>query len=429
MKRFRLIPILIAFFVFLGGCGAQSAATSTEPLPSDDDATEITIEVWDVWGFYQSAALKFEKETGVKVNVINNYESGPDDEFQENIERIQAELMAGKGADIYANSYIDYVDAGKNKHLCNLADWIAQDPDFSDDTYYMNILTAGFDKGDVYSVPLFMMFNALGTATEVPELEGKNLSWEEFFDLTKDIKRSGVLYGIDDYMLFTQRFKARYGSFINEKNKTQSLDSSQMIQLMEQCKQWSSEGLCVPITTENYSEMFNDAYFQEYGGDIELLTNIHVNDPNGASTYFYDIPSDSEKNDKANKIMPIDSICINAASPNKGTAWKFLKFLLSEDIQSAGHSTPVNREAAAQDIGKYLNDTIDYYNLDIDANQTIQDSEAILDTVTGVAYVRPTEIEQIVCNRNAQRFFRNEISAQEAAKNMASAVDLYFKEQ
>lgn len=430
MERFKLIPLIIAFIVLLSGCGAQSAATHAEPLPSEDDATEITIEVRDVWGFFQSAALKFEKETGVKVNVINNSQSGDsNDELYENIERIQAELMAGKGADIYANSYIDYVDVGKNKHLCNLADWIAQDPDFSDDTYYMNILTAGFNKGDMYSVPLFMMFNALGTAMEVPELEGKNLNWEEFFDLTKDIKRSGVLYGIDDYMLFSQRFKNRYDSFIDEENKTQSLDSPEMIQLMEQCKQWSSEGLCMPITAENYSEMYNDAFFKEYGGDIEMLTNIQVDDPSGVGTYFYDIPTDSGKNDKANKISPIDSICINAASPYKGTAWKFVKFLLSKDIQVTGPLTPVNRKAAAQDISKYLNDIINYYNLDIDAEQTIQESEAILDTVTGIAYVRPTEIEQIVCNRNAQRFFRNEISAQEAAKNMAAAVDLYFKEQ
>ena len=430
MKRFRLIPMFIAFIVLISGCGAQSASTSAEPLPVDDDATEITIEVRDVSGFYQSAALKFEDQTGVKVNVINSSQSDvSSDELFENVERIQAELMAGKGADIYVNSYIDYVDIGNNKHLCNLADWIAQDPDFSDDTYFMNILTSGFDKGDVYSIPLFMMFNALGAAMEVPELEGKNLNWEEFFDLTKDIKKSGVLYGVDDYMLFSQRFKDRYDSFIDEKNKTQRLDSPEMIQLMEQCKQWSTDGLCMPITTENYSEVFNNAFFKEYGGDIELLTNIQVDDPSGVGSYFYDIPSDSGKNDKANKISPIDSICINAASPYKGTAWKFLKFLLSEDIQGTGPLTPLNRKAAAADISKYLNDLTDFYHLDIDVDQTIKESEAILDTVTGVAYVNPSDIEQIVCNKNAQRFFRNEISAEEAAKSMAAGVELYFKEQ
>ena len=431
MKKCKLVPLFIACIVLLSGCGAQNAASGAEPLPSDDGAKEITVEVWeDGMGYFQSAALKFEEQTGIKVNVINNSASGgPDDEMYENIERIQAELMAGKGADIYANSYINYVEIGSNKHLCNLADWIAADPGFSDDAYYMNILKSGFDKGDVYSIPLFMMFSALGATIEVPELDGKNLSWEKFFNTTNDIKRSGVLYGVADYMLFSQRFKDRYNSFIDEKNKTQSLDSPEMIQLMEQCKQWSAQGLCIPIAAENYAEMYDNAFFKEYGGTIELLTNLQVNDPGGESVYYYDIPSDSGKSDKANKISTTDSICINAASPNKGTAWKFLKYLLSEDIQASGLFTPINRKAAAAHISKSLSDLNDYYDLDIDLSQVIKETEATLDAVSNIPYVYPTEIEKIVCNRNAQRFFRNEISAEEAAKNMASAVDLYFKEQ
>jgi ABC-type sugar transport system, periplasmic component len=411
------------------GCSAGITASDYSALPSDDGATEITIEVWDVWGFYQSAALKFKTETGIKVNVVNNFSTGPNEDLFENIERIQAELMAGKGADIYANTYLDYIEIGKNKHLCNLADWIAQDPGFSDDAYYMNILKSGFDEGNLYSVPLFMMFNALGSTIEVSELDGKSLNWKEFFELTQGIKRSGVLYGLTDYELFRRLFEDRYDRFIDEENRTQSLNSSEMVKLLEQCREWSGQGLCIPFDAENYLEMAENAFFQEYGGGIEVLTNIRANDPRGSSPYFYDIPSDSGRNDKANKISPADYICINAASPYKGTAWKFVRFLLSEEIQATGHNTPVNRKAAEEGISEYIAQIIEYYNVDIDADQAIKETEAILDAVDKVPNIFPTDIERIVFNKNARRYFSNEISAEEAAKSMAAAVDLYFKEQ
>ncbi|MDP4117557.1 MAG: hypothetical protein Q8903_15595, partial [Bacteroidota bacterium] len=163
MKNLKLLTLLIACIISLSGCFAGTVSTtSKEPLPSDDGAKEINIEVWDVWGFYKSAALKFEKETGVKVNVKNDFEQGQSNEnFTADFERIKAELMAGKGADIYAGVYLDFAEIGKNKHLCNLADWIAADPVFSDDAFYMNILRSGFGKGNFYSVPLFMESNAL----------------------------------------------------------------------------------------------------------------------------------------------------------------------------------------------------------------------------------------------------------------------------
>lgn len=434
MKKYYLIPALLAFIVALSGCTAGTVSTSVEPLPSDDGAKELTIEVWDVSGFYQSAALKFESETGIDVHLKNTYKPGPSfqDDYAANEERIQAELMAGKGADVYAGIYLNFTDIGKNKHLCRLADWIAADPVFSNDAYYMNVLTSGFKKGNVYSAPLFIMFNALGSPMEVPALDGKELNWEAFFNLTKDTKRNGVLYGIDDYALFRRRFGESYARFIDEENKTQNLNSPELIDLLKQCKQWSAEGLCIPFNAENYTEMFDNAFFIEYGGgDMDMLTNFRFDNPYlSDEPYYYDIPSDSGKNDKANKIAPSDYICINAASPSKGTAWRFVKFLLSEEIQATGFFTPVNREAAAEHVRKNLNELVDYFKLDTDANQVIEDSKTILDTVSEVSsHTDPTEIEQIVFNKNAKRYFNNEISAEEAAKSMAAGVELYFKEQ
>ena len=429
MKRLKLIPLFIAFIVLLSGCGAQSAATHAAPLPSDDGAKEITVEVWDTGTYYKDAAKKFEKETGIKVNVIYSFTDFDTylEESSANEERVAAELMAGKGADIYAGFYLDYVNIGQNRHLCNLADWIATDPYFRDDEFYMNILKSGFDDGNLYSFPLMMMFKNLGATIEVPELDGKSLNWEEFFEFTKGIKRNGVLYGITDYQLFTRRFIDRYDSFIDEAHQSNHLASPEMVKLLEQCKQWSAEGLCIPYDTEN-TEIYENAFLVEVGGqDLFLLSNFRY-DPSLDYPFYYDIPSDSEKNDKSNKIVPLDNICINAASPHQGTAWKFLKFLLREDIQATGFFTPVNRKAAEAQIIQRLNDINRSFGLDIDPDQVAGENITILDAIDKVPYLFDNGIKQIIY-QEARRYYSHEISVDEAVKNMASAVDLYFKEQ
>ena len=419
MKRLKLISVLIACIIILSGCGAETAQTEDTALPQEDNATEITIEVGEnSLSFYKNAARKFEAETGVKVNVIS---ASNDDTART---RIQAELMAGKGADIYASIYLDFIGIGQNGHLCNLANWIALDPYFSDDEFYMNLLQSRFDEGDCYSLLLFMMIRTLGSTIEVPELNGKSLNWEEFFETTKGIERSGVLYGIMDYDVFFYRFRERYKSFIDEENRTQSLNSPEMIQLLEQCKEWGAEGLCIPFAAENFTELSANAFFRGSGGGIDMLTNISVDSPFFEKTYFYDIPSDSGKNDRANKIMTTDFVCINAASPCKGTAWELVKFLFSEDIQASNILVPVNRKAAAE----ILSELIENNKLDIDSDQAIKETDAILDAIDDLPDIYPNDIVQIVL-KQAERFFSNEISAEEAAKNMADGVALYFKEQ
>ena len=432
MKRFKLLSILMVCIFVMSGCSSGSNHANDKELPKEDHAKEITIEVQDYnTNFYVNAAKKFEEETGVKVNVINDYKGQSVEDLYAITERIQAELMAGKGADLYANANLDYAGIGKNKHLCNLANWIDDEPSISNDIYYMNILKSGFNEGDVYSIPLFMDFVALWSTIEVPGLEGKSFDWEGFMEFSKGIKRNGVLYAITDQMLFDRRFLEKYNQYIDEKNKIQNLNSSDMVKLLEQCKEWSKEGVCIPCEAENFAELANKAIFIDGGGsDMDRLVNFRFNNPNLKNqNYYYDIPSDSGKDDKSNKVLPSDIICINAASPYKGTAWKFVKFLLREDIQATGFFTPVNRNAADKHVKKYLDDIKSYYKLKFDANRIIKESKAILDSIDeGADNANKTEIESIIL-KESKRFFTNEITAEAAAKNMEDRVKLYFKEQ
>ena len=432
MERLKFFSVLIAFTLLFSGCGTGSTATSAQPLPSDDGATEITVEVDDVVNFYANAALKFETMTGVKVNVINHYNPATaiDDQDYAYLDRIPGDLMAGKGADIYANINLDFAKIGKQGYFINLADWVAADPDLSDDKYYTNIWHVRFDAGDKYSLPLKMVFMALGSEVEIPELDGKDLNWEEFFNVTKGINRNGVLLGLSDSEIFMRRFNDRYSSFIDEEKKTETLNSPELVQLLEQSKAWSEQGLCLPNNAENFEDMHKNSFIKQYCSDVEVLTNVRfIDGPSSLSPYWYDIPSDSGTYDKSNKLLTTNHICINANSPNTGTAWKFLKFLLSKDVQLTGYSTPMNREAAAQYIKNSLTSSIGDSALNEDAAQKIEDAETILDNLSDSPDKYKKNGINKILSKEANRYFNNEVSAEDAARNMSESVKLYMKEQ
>ena len=152
MKRFKLLSVLLVCIALLSGCGAETAQTEDTALPTEDNATEITIEVGEnSLSFYKNAARKFEAETGVKVNVIS---ASNDDTART---RIQAELMAGKGADIYASIYL-----GLHRHRAKRTSVQSRELGragpllFQTTTFYMNLLGSRFDEGDLYSLLLLM---------------------------------------------------------------------------------------------------------------------------------------------------------------------------------------------------------------------------------------------------------------------------------
>ncbi len=433
MEKNKLLLIFIGFVFLLSACGTKSMSPTKSvspgemaPLP-EDGTTEITIEVVDYSNnFYASAAKKFEEETGIKVNVINDYDSGQSiEELITNLDKIKAELISGKGADIYAGFYLDYNAIGQNKHLCNMEGWISQDPDFTTDAYYMNIIRTLAVGDEMYAFPLFFCCNTLGSRVEVPELKSQpNLNWEQFFELTKDVKRSGVLYAFTDYDIFQRRYKDRADDFINAENKTQNLNSPEMIKLLEQCKEWSEQDLCVKYSAGYQVEIFDKAFFKEYATGIEGLLNIECE----PGLYYYDIPSDCSENNKGNKIFPVNLVCINAASKYKGTAWEFAKFLLSEEIQLSGSDTPVNRKAAEKFINNRLPGLAESYGLTIDTEKTIKDTSDTLGAIGKISNGFVSPLEKIVFDE-VKRYFRSEISADAAAKNMADKMELYFKEQ
>ena len=416
MKNIKIILILLGIILLFSGCGTKMADTQiSSALPPEDGAKEITVQAIDIFHVYEKAAKKFEEQMGVKVNFINNIDLDGDTVRT----RIETELMAGKGADVYCAQPADFTPFGNNGLICDVAGWIEQDPDINKDAYYTGIMSSRMSEGKLFEITLNFMPDCIFSTQKISELEGqKNLTWEQFIDKTKDIKRKGTLIGMYDSYIFAMRLFDRKILYTDE-NKTQKLDIPEIITLLKQCKEWGEQGLCLSANSINNS---GDSLLLHGSGSVLPLIGIQAKD------YMYSTPADANTNASGFKISLSDSVCINAASKAKGTAWKFVKFLLSEEIQKMFDMTSVNRNVMEQKIDSQIANIQKQIAIDpVQAKQDLIEAINTIDEASEGIYSASPCFKIIV--DEAKCYFSGEISVEEAAENMANKVELYLKEQ
>lgn len=418
----KTVFLIVISMILLAGCNIKGLDGKISSLPADNGAKEITIEVVDYGNFYNDAAKKFESKKGVKVNVINYYnaETGM---VEDVVTKANAEMMAGKGADLYAYDYFDFKKLGSKGLICDLKDWVSQDAFFSNDKLFMNVLNAAQSNNN-YAIPLSFTEKKLDSTISVPGMEKlEDVTWEQFFNKEKDFNRSGRLINIYDTDIFELRFTAKADNFIDQNNKGQHLDSKEMVELLQQCKSWADQNLCIPSTNKDgYNEYslfeVNDILF----GNIYELNNV-----SDGVYYPYNMPSDTDKNHIDCNATAKDYVVINSASKSKKTSWDFLKFLLDFQMQASQEliHMPINRAAFTSKTNNVLSIMKREGFID---NASIQE-KAILDNVESIKNVKAQDQCTGIVRKEAYRYFIGETSAEQAAKEMASKVKLYLMEQ
>ena len=450
-----VICIALLLVCCFTSCAPQSNVSLE--LPEEDGAEEITVALC----YYEpehvkAAAKEFELKTGVKVNIKNyldlsgeashevvNEDTGETREIttvegdlgvSHYRETALAELLSGTGADIYDVAGLDFQNLGERKLLYNLKNWVQQEPELSDENVFQNLLFATEKDDALYAIPVGFTAFVMCTSTDTPDLGEQPMTWEQFFERTKDFPRNGLLLAEDDANIFLKRFYAREKSFIDEKNKTQSLNSTEMVALLKQCKQWSEEGLCSSLNSPDesfeHTPLFSERIFRNF--DTILLGELPPDYPDPIK--IYPLPSDAEDYKPSYEAILTMLFAINGSSEKQRTAWEFLKFMYSEEAQK--HfivEFPLNRNAFNDSIEsgmELLQADLVRQGLskieNLDVKQVRSNAIKFTENIDSVTYHTPihTIIDDI-----SKEYFYDKISAEEAAKKMADKVGLYLKEQ
>lgn len=451
MKKFCIFLLSFLMCANLIACGKSD---STKPVEtSNGENQEINITTFFPDRYLEVAAKKFEDlNSNIKI-VITTYYGDTEmtrEEREESYEKyrytINTELMSGKGPDILNVKGLRYQKYIDQDMFVNINKFMEADEEFNKDEYYTNIFETVSSSDGLYTLPLNYILSLLSDTKNLlaqeNNQEGMSISkkriddhmwnWEDFFQTVQSIikddpqkAKEHILDG-NDVDLFGVMFEDAYHDIVDHNNKTADFTGDQFISMLKCCKQLSDDHLIY----KSDEQIGDGLFFTNYAAySIESMANEIVG---GYIGEFYRMPSDAQRI----SFKPGEMYAINNNSKNKDASWKFLKFLLSYEMQSTPelYTFPVNKKAFTEKVQRESKQFMEKHK-DInehDASNILQRCTHIIEEINkDVNYNTfniDYEIVKIV-DEEVQMFFSGQKSAEQIAQILQNKVSTYLKEQ
>jgi multiple sugar transport system substrate-binding protein len=360
------------------------------------------------------AARKYEEKNDGATITINTYADEAERDTAKYSQIINTALMSGKGEDIIDVSTLAWAKLADRNRLLDLNGKI----DFAPGAYYQSILDAYLYGGGRYAVPLSFYFTAFRFDDAFAgDKNPADLTLGGLLSLAAKHPENPLFLsgsGFDAASLAVMMFDLNFNEFIDVHNSQANVDSEKFISLLENIK--SIENLRWPGPGETavlwefalYNPTMNQNGVEDYTGTF-LLTN----------------------DDGKSLFSPVGFLpSVNAGSANEELAVDFIRFLLSEEMQSSPELlfNPVNIKSSAEMAALVLESVRagGFAAADFDLERNIV---LFNELAEGLTVVRNSDafINRFVWEEMT-RYFNGEASAEESAKNLQSRLNTYLKE-
>ena len=315
---------------------------------------------------------------------------------------LSAELPAGKGPDLILSPTDDFggdVYKTMNSNLfVDLNQLILRDDEFSLDGYIENVMNAGIYKGKRYIMPIEYGLLPLVTTEEILDEEGFSADsvqkYEGFLDAARqynerhadDGDKSALSAGDTSSMLL--RNFLIYGSFrlIDYEKNSVSIDETSFREVMEFIKDAPKND--PPDFTDSMGaglisrrNLFDNSLFSMKTAFISEIARIQ-NSGQTPLTFMW------KNADNGVTAEVINAAAIPKASENQVNAYRFLKILLSEEIQGGNsdgitylrYGHPVLESSLRAQMKK------DFGESDIIGSEDEKYIDSYIDLVVGVSH-------------------------------------------
>jgi len=498
MKRLFFVQCVLVILI-LSGCGGKGKAADSGLSPdffSGKAGGEITISAYDSFSyknFLEGAARAFEAlYPGTKVNV-ETFSAMPETrtggqgnmqitvtEIQDDpqgrtdyISRVNTNLMSGTGADLYAMDVLPLHKFAANGTLENLDSYMVMDPDFHKSDYRENIIDAVRYKNGTWFLPLNYDFNyfTYDSTLVPPEIRNR-------FGVDKSFSSDGLLiigmslyngtykiFNLNDYSrsprnMFAVLLSENIQSYLNLESKKPNFADGSFAAMLDSIKNYSKQGLIPQGVTgqqnanqqnvgqlrqRGMGEPADRFYFKQYNS-VNLLSmfsrSLGITRRMAEGGMAMGIDSDDEIagiQANADGSVPFTysrAFGINSQSKNKESAWAFLKFLLSEEMQASADMMmtgfPVNNKAREETAG--LAFTGMFRNSDGVLNkqqrQALTQYKAAVEKMSdsiNCFVAKDTSLNDMIASE-VQYYFSGAKTADEVAKVLQNKADLYLNE-
>lgn len=448
MKK-RLLAVMLILTILVGCTGnIQNSDEETLNLSEQKDEEEyippkmegeLTVSTMFEQEYLTIAAQKFmNKYPNVKIS-INSYvkiedenTTGASEEFSvENYRNhLNTKIMTGKAEDIIFATQLPvhkYVHMGVFEELSNL---LRLTPEINSDNYFMNVLEAPKDKdGNIYMLPLMSRFPVVSFDKHLVTDSGKKIgdgmtkisfgkALEFAQELVDNTSRKNTFLMLESGAhLFNYAFRDYFNEFVDIENKKVSI-GEKYISLLNHVKDLENNGY---FAAKGSIDFYNMEYYFALNADFDIQGAFFNLLPD---TYTYAMPlSDASGNVYVN---PSNSVGINSNSKHKELAWEFIKFLLSEEVQSLPgfYGLGVNKKGFDNSAERILK----LYNKDEKVSK--EEYRNLLEK--WVMEINAYDINDPVISefiwQESNKFFDGEQSAEEAARILQAKISKYLNE-
>jgi ABC-type glycerol-3-phosphate transport system substrate-binding protein len=410
----------------------------------------LTFSTMDLNRYLENAISEFQKANpDIKIEVKECPTIYNRDDFNKYITTLNSELMSDKGSDLISVSRLPnykYISKGV---FANLSDMLAKDKEIDLKQYNTKLFDSFKYKGNMYVMPISVFMETIVVNQSILDKENiiiddTKWTWKDFLEIckkvTKDTNGDGTpeqyaLPYIPNSNLLYKIFSNNAVQFIDRENKKATLDSPDFINLLKLVKEYSDSNV---NSTEKNTTNMNNALFDLYdrNGVVFIPATIYAY---GTMGFFGENTSFLRPPSVNGTYKPVYNtwmmLAINEKSKYKEEAWKFVKFMISKDMQTPRelNGFVVNREAEAIRWKEEVDNTKSGNSKGFSGRRILPMTETTLDAANRLLDITgfmPDYDEQLIeiISIEADQFFTGVKSAEAAAKAMQSKINTYLNE-
>jgi len=335
----RLITLSCAVLA-LSTTACSSGSDKISNNDTKDGRKKVVLSVYEASDFYKQAKMKFEEKHPDMMIEIKEYaaEGGSEEgKLEKYVQTTNTQLLSGKGADLI-DLNVSGLQVGKyvNKNaLANLNEFMNNDKSFDSSLYYMNIFEHVKMNGGLYALPTRFFLDLLAGDSEgikkaKVQIDDKDWTWSQFAKAGKLLNGKEGRYAMGNTppeQMLGYLVADNYSTLVDMSKRKADFGSPFFTDMLKQVKAMYDDKVITAGTVD-----FGDAYFyptllsspdEYFTGPAEffkqgkLYSKPHVNGQKPGVSF-----------------MGYMNIAMNANSKVKPEAWEFIKFLLSEDVQT-----------------------------------------------------------------------------------------------
>ncbi len=346
--------------------------------------------------------------------------------------QLEQDLLDGNVPDILC-SIPNYRMFSNKGMFEDLGVWMENDPDFHEDDYFMNFFDALRYKGRLECIGFRFAVNTYMAKREF--LDGaERLTLADYADLTLP-EGMELLSSADRASALDILLRTQLGEFVDYENATCSFESEEFISLLE----WFGSFPETAAIQDDYAYRENRALL--YPVQISGLQDYHNTVQcwfDNADVTLTGTPLASEGN--GGVFATLGLLTVSATAEHKEEIWDFIKFCLSEEVQSSGgvqsYGIPVNRNALENIMELQLSGTEklpsnsfgdEMIQLTPPTQAEADELREYLNGVTFCSYL--DDFVTGIVQEETDKFFAGDCTAEDAARVIQSRVSLYLAEQ